>query len=92
MADKVEELKATLAQLHQQLQDVPADAPDVKAMLEGAIVDIHSTLDAEKSADEPQHDTLIEPLTDAASRFEESHPTLAGAMTRLVELLRHMGI
>ncbi len=45
MAEDVDKLRATLAQLHSQIEELDGVDPEVRAMLHGAFYDIHHKLE-----------------------------------------------
>jgi hypothetical protein len=94
MSQESERLRATLDALHLQLQSVDRVDPDVRALLESAVEDIHQTIDPEADPVETaeEDDSIVHRLTAAARHFEESHPTLSGAVTSVIEALGRMGI
>jgi hypothetical protein len=86
-----EELRATLAHLHEQLQGAEALDPDVRADLHAAMGEIEDALEAEsgRNLHEP---SLRDRLSDLTRHFEESHPNLAAAVGRVVDTLANLGI
>jgi len=88
------DLRNTLDQLHQELsaaesaEDMDAE---VAERLRATIHEIKSVLEKQEASDQPQHrhsDWLME----TAQHFEQSHPTIAGTIRRLVDLLGQAGI
>lgn len=95
MPDRAEELRAALKQLHSQLQSVGTVDPEVRKLLQKADQEIHAVLAAPQGGSPPSkqaHAPIIDRLTEAAQHFEMSHPTVAGAVQRLIDALSQMGI
>jgi hypothetical protein len=94
MTEHSEALRATLQELHEQLESVEAGDPEVRALLRGALDELQSTLEASPKEKQPQpeEDTLAERFEEAAAHFEESHPVLAGTLRNLIDTLSQMGI
>jgi chromosome segregation ATPase len=88
-----EQLQATLKELQAELDSLDSLDDPTRTMLESAVQDIQTTLRA-KTDDESTEDTesLVSGLRDAIDRFESSHPTLTGILSRLVDMLGQMGI
>lgn len=85
-----ENLRNTLAQLHQQLDSTePIDA-DLRGELERTLVEIREVVDRARPDEEAS--PLGEQLEAVALRFEQSHPVLAQAIGRVVNALSAMGI
>ena len=94
MTEPSELLRATLDELHEQLESVEAGDPEVQTLLRGAIEDLQSALDAsgEREASQSADETIVERFEEAAAYFEESHPVLAGTLRKLMEALSQLGI
>jgi ABC-type transporter Mla subunit MlaD len=86
-----ENLRATLAELERQLGESKSLDDESRQVLEQAVRDIRSTLEAHETGT-PETHTLIGRLRSAVERFEGSHPTLTGTMMRLIDGLGEMGI
>ncbi|QDU39449.1 hypothetical protein Mal4_37940 [Maioricimonas rarisocia] len=103
-----QQLKATLAQLHEELGRSGEVDEEMRGLLRQLANDIQSTLDQGTAATAPaaaaaastsetdesreEDNSLIDQLTDAASHFEETHPRLATAIGRVAEALSQLGI
>ena len=90
-----DQLRRTLADLHAQLQSVDSVDPEVRTLLESTIDDIHGKIDApaaQHSTRPQRDDTIGRRLTEAARHFEETHPTLSGAVGSVIDALGRMGI
>lgn len=98
MADDREDLRATLTELHRQLESAGSIDPESLAMLRQVMADIEQALSQRPDgADAPPVETrvkrsLVRRLTDAARGFEATHPTLSGAIGGVVDALAQMGI
>lgn len=89
MSDKGEKLRATLGELHRELENMERVDPEVRSLLEGAVEDIHARLEGTPKESEVP---IAGRLADAASHFEGSHPTLAALIENTIDLLARMGI
>lgn len=94
MNDLVERLRATLAELHSELEHLPVTDQEARALLSQAADEIQAKLDAAQSSTSPQSLTeqLTEQLTTGARRFEATHPTLSRVLEDLIDMLTQMGI
>ena len=101
MVPENENLVETLNQLRQQLSAARQLDPEVAARLRETMADIQQALDqpdaSTTAADETEDDGDDEPaltdrLQEAALHFEESHPTIAHTLSRLIDGLGQMGI
>ncbi len=94
--DHSEKLKATLAELHAELSSAGKVDPETRQFLQEALADIQRSLAAAEAApDEPREpatEGIAERLQTATARFETTHPTLAGLIERLTDLLGAAGI
>jgi len=94
MSTSAEKLRATLADLHGQLEAVEELDPEVRQMLRGALDEIHEKLDHSEAESEASanHESTAQNLRELVDRFEGSHPTLAGAVGSVIDALGRMGI
>ena len=91
MSESLEKLRATLADLHVELESVDSLDDETSGLLKGAVADINASLerqDAEALCDE----SLGTRLTEAARGFEESHPTLSRLIGNILDALAGIGI
>jgi hypothetical protein len=94
MSDDRKKLGETLTLLRQQLAAAEGSGelqPGVATRLRGAVGELEDLLEgspAEVDTTSPRSDYLSE----AVAHFEQSHPTLAGTVQRLIDLLAQMGI
>lgn len=91
MTEQIAKLKSTVAELEDELRSIdPVDA-ETRAVLEQAVLDIlaalHTAVPGERA---PQ--SLLDRLHAAAQEFEESHPTVTGILSRLIDGMGQMGI
>ncbi|UCE86887.1 MAG: DUF4404 family protein [Deltaproteobacteria bacterium] len=94
MAKRIRELKETLAQLHEQLEVAGAVDADARERLREALDEIQTILDrAEDKAVEPDLDQSFgDRLSEMTHHFEEEHPALTAALSRVINALSAMGI
>ncbi len=90
MTDPQKPLEETLAQLHEQLEAAEQIDSALVDQLQGTVADIQAALQRQEAA--AGESSLGDPLQNVAMQFEESHPTIAGTLRRLVDLLGQMGI
>ena len=91
MSDHLDKLRTTLHELEEELKAVDSLDEDAANLLQEAAKDIQEALHKQ----DPtllEHPTLIQRLRDATERFEVSHPTLTGIVTRMIDGLAQMGI
>lgn len=91
MSEHANKIKAVLAELEEELRTLPSVDGDTRKVLEDTVQEIQSAL----APDEPgelQPQSLTERLGATAQEFEESHPTLTGIISRLIDGLGQMGI
>ena len=91
MSEQANRIKATLAELEEELRALPSFDDETRKVLEETVQEIQSAL----APDEPgelQPESLADRLGATAQQFEESHPTLTGIISRLIDGLGQMGI
>jgi len=91
MSEQVERLRATLRELEQELRAVDTLDVETRRLLEDALVDIDAKI-SEPRSESRDDELLSHRLSGAAERFESTHPTLFGVLTRLADGLARMGI
>jgi ABC-type transporter Mla subunit MlaD len=90
--------KDKIAQLLNQLQEELGDAdgldPALSERLRSATAAIHEALDRDPAVADEQEQPhgMIEQLRDAATQFEDSHPTLTNTVGRIADALSQLGI
>jgi ABC-type transporter Mla subunit MlaD len=94
--DHSDKLKQTLSELHAELAGARKVDPATRKLLADALADIQEALAAAESASADERPTppegIAERLQSAATKFETTHPTLAGLLERLTDLLSAAGI
>lgn len=88
MSRDADALRTTIDHLHEQLAGAEALDSEMRGALEAALADIRTRLE-EDAEDES---SLGERLAELTRQFEESHPSLAEAIGRVVDALSRMGI
>ncbi len=91
MNKPIDQLKGTLRELKNELASLDSLDIETRELLEGAVHEIEGKLRRE-TGDEDQEKWSHSGLKDAIERFETSHPTLTGILSRLVDALGQMGI
>jgi hypothetical protein len=86
------QLREHLEELHSELASTEAVDDRSRELLGEILGDIQTLLDrsGEARGDEPEG--LVDRLREATRHFEESHPTLAAAVGRVVNALSNLGI
>lgn len=94
MPESLEKLKFAVAELEaelQALQDADRVDRETRQLLEQAATEILTAIERiEPGERAPQ--SLLDHLRDATVQFEESHPTVTGILSRLIDGLGQMGI
>ncbi len=91
MTEQIAKLKSTVAELEDELRSIDPGDAETRALLEQAVLDILAALHTAAPGEQtPQ--SLLDRLHAAAQEFEESHPTVAGILSRLIDGLGQMGI
>ena len=85
----MQNLRATLEQLHAELAKTESVDERSREALESLLRDIQTLL--EQSGARP-HPSLRERLSQATRDFEESHPTLSATLGRVADALSNLGI
>jgi hypothetical protein len=100
MTEKIEELRKTLAHLHEQLESDGPIAPETQSLLQAAMQEINESLErasADSTATAPAaggegDSSLLDRLSQMAEEFEESHPAISAAVGRVATALSNLGI
>lgn len=90
MADNEDTLRDTLDELHRQLDAAENVDADLAQRLRDTLDEIQRKLGSQEAASASAEHT--DPLTEAVAHFRQSHPTLAGSITRLIDTLGQAGI
>lgn len=94
-------LLAALEQLHDQLAAAEPLDEQVRQRLQQVLDDIQQALEAGAAATPEQpsaapaaqdRGSLVDRLSETARHFEETHPTLSGAVGSVIDALSRMGI
>jgi hypothetical protein len=97
MPDRLERLRATLAELHQELADLDDSEPQVRALLEGAVADLQAAIDEHgprlaQSLEPHARASLLDRLRQAWQHYNESHPATAASLGSVIDVLGRMGL
>jgi hypothetical protein len=94
MPERIEQLRATLAELESELSELPEMSAEQRGAIEAAIAEIHAVLlRAEASIDaSPKIPHEENRWREAVAGFEVSHPQLAGLLSRVIDSLSQVGI
>ena len=98
MPDELQNLRATLAELHRQLEAARSLDTDAEAMMRQVMADLDQALARSGAAgqrpvnEDARRGSLVRRLTDAARGFESTHPTLSGAIGSVADALSRIGI
>ena len=89
----MENLRERLEQLHAELARTDSVDGEARRALESVLADIQEILERDSAAPpREEHASLADRLSEATRHFEESHPTLATTVGRVVDALANMGI
>lgn len=99
MTDKAERLRAAIAELERELQDLEETDPEARELLKTAAADISLAL-ARPATSKPGAMTVDAADTTASKNlleqkvleFEASHPQVASALNRFIDMLGQIGI
>ena len=86
------QLRDRLEQLHAELAKTDSVDDASREVLASLLGDIQQLLDRSGKERSHEHHGLVDRLRDATRQFEESHPTLAAAVGRVMDTLSNMGI
>ena len=93
MPHQIEDLRQTLRELEEELDQVDSLDDESRKMLESAAAEIHEALHkhaAQEKNIEPE--TWTEQLSDSVREFESSHPNLSRLVGNLINSLAQLGI
>lgn len=91
MPERLAKLREMLQELEEELQSPdPMDA-ETRQLLEEAVSEIQAVLQQNDPSQLEPH-SLGERLRESIQDFEVSHPTIAGVVSRIVDVLGQMGI
>jgi hypothetical protein len=86
------QLREHLEELHSELESTEAVDDRSRELLGEILGDIQTLLDRSGEAPVDEPEGLVDRLREATRNFEESHPTLAAAVGRVVDALSNLGI
>ena len=92
MPERKLRLRATLAELHEQLEGTEPVEAGLRDELRTAMHEIEAVLEAGGEPAEREGVSFSERLSGLALRFEGSHPRLAEAVGRLIHGVAELGI
>jgi hypothetical protein len=89
-----EELRDSLATLHQQLAELDVPGEDVRELIVQVKGDVDRILSQRSTNEgEGEHaDGLSDRLNEAIHRFEDTHPRLTQCLSGIIDVLGQMGI
>lgn len=90
MPQRLDNLRAKVAELQTELARVDSLDPAARAELEATIAEIQAALDQDDAPAE--HHTLAEQLTSATEQFEKDYPTLTRILGSVADALSQLGI
>ncbi len=85
----MQNLRATLEQLHAELAKTESVDVRSREALESLLQEIQELLEQSGA---PPHPSLKERLSQARRDFQESHPTLSATLGRVADALSNLGI
>jgi len=91
MSEQVEQLKATIAELHDELANIDSLDDETRALLFDAKDEMEAALNPDLP-DELEPQSLTDRFHQAIQEFDESHPTLSRVLGKLIDALGQMGI
>ena len=86
------QLREHLEELHSQLASTEAVDDRSRELLGEILGEIQTLLDRAGEGPNDEPEGLVDRLREATRNFEESHPTLAAAVGRVVDALSNLGI
>jgi hypothetical protein len=93
MSGEVNDLERRVEELHRALASAERVDPATLEALDVLLADIDRLRAKKSTALQPTGaDAHVDRLTDAAQRFQATHPTLAGTLEGLADALSRMGI
>jgi hypothetical protein len=91
MQDHHEKLRTTIKELEAELHLLGTVDAETRGLLEEALAEIEAKIQRH-STEAPAQGLLSHRLSGTAERFETTHPTLFGLVTRLADALAQLGI
>ena len=87
-----EELKKSLQQLREELQQAEGEEVPNRALLAGLRDDIERVLDEQDEESRPEDPSFLERLEDAFAELEVTHPRVTITLNHVINMLSNMGI
>ncbi len=92
MPERLDKLRDTLTELEAELEKAGEIDAATRERLEHARSEIQAKLDADMPPEEWQTTSFMDSLLETEQEFAASHPTTAGVVRRIIDLLGQMGI
>jgi peptidoglycan hydrolase CwlO-like protein len=92
MNDKVERLRAAIAELERELHGLEHSDPETRALLQTAAADISTALERRGEMKTPEATESRNLLEQKVLEFEASHPQVSSALSRFIDMLGQIGI
>jgi tellurite resistance protein len=92
MTEQFQKLKASIAEVEQQVRSAGALDESARETLEEVISDLRAAVDRQGGPGPFEPESLIERLRAAEENFQVSHPTLSGVVMRMIDALGQLGI
>ncbi len=92
MNDKVERLRAAIADLERELHGLEHSDPETRALLQSAAADISTALQRRSGSAKPEVTESRNLLEQKVLEFEASHPQVSLALSRFIDMLGQIGI
>jgi len=91
MSEHIDQLRATLEELQDELHAIESLDPQTRELLEGAKVEVELALHRDEAESLENH-SVIDRLQTVGEDFNESHPALSRIVGNLIDVLGQMGI
>ncbi len=91
MPDRIEKLRETLAELHEELHGIDSLDADSRQLLEDAAEQLHAALDPHDETP-LEHESIADRFKRATEQFDREHPTLSRIVGNMIDALGQMGI
>jgi hypothetical protein len=97
MSEKLERLRATLANLHAELAAADEDDPEVRALLTATLAELQAAVEQHgaalpQSLPREERTSILGRLQDAVQHYQDSHPAMAATIGSVIDVLGRMGI
>lgn len=91
MSDRVQQLRAIIAELESETAALDSLDDEARAALTEAVDELRDTL-SRLSPDQAAPQSLVDRFRSSEERFQASHPNLAGIVLRIIDGLGQLGI